>query len=346
MKKLIALTLVLLLALAAVACSQPAPAEPAPAEPAAPAEPETPAEPEAPAEPTVGKIAFFVKTPNNPFFVTMAEAAEATAKELGVEIYVDGPQAETEVEKQVAMVENAIAEGVGAIVIAPCDKTPLIPAIAQATKAGIPVINVDDFIDKDELAAAGGEIVSFIGSDNFAGGKLAGEAMGKAFEGQENVKIAVIEGMAGVPNSILRADGFKEALSAFANCEVVFSQPGDWDTQKGYDQATNAITANPDLKGIFCCNDQMAMGALSAAAAAGREDILIIGYDANTDAVEKVLSGELYGTVAQYPSDMGKQGVETAVKVMKGEAVEENVGTLILFIGADNAQDQLDGKLG
>jgi len=294
----------------------------------------------------LGTIAFFVKTPNNPFFVTMMEGAEARAAELGVEIILDGPQAETDVQAQVAMVENAIAQNVGAIVIAPCDKTPLIPVLVQAHEAGIPVINVDDFIDEGEITAAGGQILAFIGSDNFAGGKLAGEAMGKHFEGQDNVKIAIIEGMAGVPNSILRYTGFGEALGAFDNCEIVFSQPGDWDTQKGYDQATNAITANPDLAGIFACNDQMALGALAAAKALGREDIIIIGYDANDDAVELVLAGELYGTVAQYPSDMGRQGVEAAVAVMKGESIQKNIATLILFIGKANAQDQLDGKLG
>jgi len=291
-------------------------------------------------------IAFFVKTPNNPFFVTMMKGAQDSADEHGVEIYLDGPQAETDIQAQVAMVENAIAQGVCAIVIAPCDKTSLIPALVLAHEAGIPVINVDDFIDKDEVGAAGGQILAFIGSDNFAGGKLAGAAMGKLFEGQGNVKVAIIEGMAGVPNSILRYTGFAEALNSYPNVEIVFSQPGDWDTQKGYDQTTNALTAHPDLAGVFCCNDQMALGALAAAEELGRDDLVIIGYDANTDAVERVVAGDLHGTVAQYPYDMGRQGVDAAVKAMNGESLQEKIATLILFIDQSNAQDQLDGKLG
>ena len=295
---------------------------------------------------SVETIAFFVKTPNNPFFVTMMEGAQSRADELGVEIYLDGPQAETDVQAQVAMVENAIAQGVGAIVIAPCDKTPLIPALVLAHEAGIPVINVDDFIDKEEVNAAGGQILSFIGSDNFAGGKLAGAAMGQLFEGQGAVMVAIIEGMAGVSNSILRYTGFAEALNSYPNVEIVFSQPGDWDTQKGYDQTTNALTAHPNLAGVFCCNDQMALGALAAAKELGRDDLVIIGYDANADAVEQVVAGDLHGTVAQYPSEMGRQGVDAAVKAMNGESLQEKIATLILFIDQSNAQDQLDGKLG
>jgi len=342
MKKLLVLCLVLILSVSLVAC-QTQPSAPAPAtDPASGTEPGSEAE----GGGDLGTIAFFVKTPNNPFFVTMMEGAQARANELGVQIILDGPQAETDVAAQVAMVENAIAQGVGAIVIAPTDKTPLIPVLVRAHEAGIPVINVDDFIDKDELEAAGGHVVSFIGSDNFAGGQLAGRAMGEHFADQENVQIAIIEGMAGVPNSILRVTGFEDALSAFPNAEIVFSQPGDWDTQRGYDQATNALTAHPNLNGIFTANDQMALGAFAAAQALGRDDVVIIGYDANDDAVQMVLAGELFGTVAQYPADMGRQGVEAAVAAMRGESVAENIATLILFINQANAAAQLAGELG
>ena len=342
MKKLVVLCLVLILSVSLIACQTQAPAttpatDPAPGNETAPA---------TEGGEDLGTIAFFVKTPNNPFFVTMMEGAQARANELGVQIFFDGPQTETDVAAQVAMVENAIAQGVGAIVIAPTDKTPLIPALVRAHEAGIPVINVDDFIDEDELVAAGGQVLSFIGSDNFAGGQLAGQAMGNHFAGQEDVQIAIIEGMAGVPNSILRVSGFADAIENFPNVEIVFSQPGDWDTQRGYDQATNALTAHPNLSGIFTANDQMALGAFAAAQALGRDDLVIIGYDANEDAVQMVLAGELFGTVAQYPADMGRQGVEAAVAAMRGESVEKNIATLILFINQANAAAQLAGELG
>jgi ribose transport system substrate-binding protein len=280
------------------------------------------------------KVAFFVKTLNNPFFVTMQEGAEATAAELGIEVYVDGPPAETEVEKQVAMIENAIVDGYDVIVLAPCAKEPLVPVIAKAVKAGIPVINVDDFIDAGLLADADAEVAAFIGSDNFEGGRLAGAHMAELFAGKGAIEVAIIEGMAGVPNAELRRDGFKEGIAG-SELTVVASQPADWDVQKGFDVCTNILTANPGIQGIFCANDQMALGAIKAIAAAGKtDDIVLLGYDATDEGRAAVAEGTMVGTVAQYPDDMGVKAMELAKKIIDGEDYEANsfVPTLVELI--------------
>jgi len=347
MKKVLALVLTLVLVVFALsACAVPAPAPsasapasqsaaPAPSEPA----PSEPAKSEQPA--AAAKVAFFVKTLNNPFFVTMQEGAETKAKELGIEVFVDGPPAETEVEKQVAMIENAIVQKYSVIVLAPCAKEPLVPVVKKAFDAGIPVINVDDFIDETLLKNAGAEVAAFIGSDNVAGGKLAGEKMAEIFkDATGEVQVAVIEGMAGVPNSEKRRDGFLEGIKANAKIKVVAQQPADWDVQKGYDVAANIIQANKDLKGIFCCNDQMALGAIKAIEAAGKsKDITLIGYDATDEGRAAVKAGTMVGTVAQYPDDMGVKAMELAAKITKGEKYTANefIGTKVELITKENA---------
>lgn len=342
MKKILALVLALALVLSMAACAAPAPAPAAataaPAAATAAPAPAATAAPEAPAK--VAKVAFFVKTLNNPFFVTMQQGAEKAAKDLGLEVFVDGPPAETEVEKQVAMIENAIVSKVDVIVLAPCAKEPLVPVIKKAFDAGIPVINVDDFIDAQLLKDAGAEVVAFIGSDNFKGGELAGAFVGEQFKSETGeVQVAVIEGMAGVPNSELRRDGFLSGIKAFANIKVVAQQPADWDVQKGYDVAANIITANKDLKAIFCCNDQMALGAIKAVEAAGKTGkITIVGYDATDEGRAAVKEGTMGGTIAQYPDDMGLKAMELAAKIIKGGKYTPNefIGTKVELITKDN----------
>lgn len=344
MKKILALVLTFALIVAFTACAAQAPAaSSAPASSSAAASSVAPAESkpaESSAAAATGKVAFFVKTLNNPFFVTMQKGAEKAAKDLGIEVFVDGPPAETEVEKQVAMIENAIVQKYNVIVLAPCAKEPLVPVVKKAVDAGIPVINVDDFIDVKLLTDAKAEVAAFIGSDNFLGGKLAGEKMAELFkDATADVQVAVIEGMAGVPNSELRRDGFLEGIKGNAKIKVVAKQPADWDVQKGYDVAANIIQANKDLQGIFCCNDQMALGAIKAIEAAGKsETIKLLGYDATDEGRAAVKDGKMIGTVAQFPDDMGVKAMELAAKIIKGEKYEANqkIGTKVELITKDN----------
>jgi len=331
MKKALVLVLVLAFTLVAfVGCTQSeAPAMEEKEEVAEVEEVEEAAEP--------AKVAFFVKTLNNPFFVTMQEGAEATADKLGLEVFVDGPPAETEVEKQVAMIENSIVAGYDVIVLAPCAKEPLVPVIAKAVEAGIPVINVDDFIDADLLAASGAEVAAFIGSDNFEGGRLAGAHMAELLGGQGEVEVAIVEGMAGVPNAELRRDGFLKGIEG-SDLKVVAQQPADWDVQKGYDVTANILTGNPNIKGIFCANDQMALGAIKAIEQAQLTgEITLIGYDATDEGRAAVAAGTMVGTIAQYPDDMGVKAMELAKKIIDGEAYTPNefVPTLVELITAD-----------
>lgn len=289
-------------------------------------------------------FAFVMKTLNNPYFVTMEEGADeaiAAAAEDGitVNVSVQGPEKETESEKFVQMCENAIASKVDVLIITPSDSQAVVPVIKKANDANIPVITIDSRVDMDLLEQEGGSVVTFIGSDNYAGGVLAGEAMVDIFKDESGeVEVAILEGITGHETANNRKGGFVDAVEG-SNLNIVASQPADWDQAKGYDVFANMLTANPNIKGVFACNDMMALGAMEAIENAGRTGtITLIGFDAQDLAKEAVLAGTMYGTVAQYPAEMGKIGVETAIQIMEdpNATIDEEIPTKVELLTKDN----------
>ncbi|MGI6169789.1 MAG: sugar ABC transporter substrate-binding protein [Christensenellales bacterium] len=267
-------------------------------------------------------FAFVMKTMNNPYFVSMEEGVKeaieaAKAEGKTVNVSVQGPEKETESEKMVQMCENAIASQVDVLIMTPSDSQAVVPVIKQANDANIPVITVDSRVDMDLLEQEGGKVVTFIGSDNYAGGKIAGETMVELFKDEEGeVEVAVLEGITGHETANNRKGGFEDGVEG-SNLKIVASQPADWDQAKGYDVFSNMLTANPDIKGVFASNDMMGLGAMEAIENAGRTGtITLIGFDAQDLALEAVEAGTMYGTVAQYPVEMGKVAVEVAIKVI------------------------------
>jgi ABC-type sugar transport system substrate-binding protein len=146
-------------------------------------------------------------------------------------------------------------------------------------------------------------------------------------------EVLVIEGLAGNVTGKKRATGFADQLAKVApGLKIIASLPGDWDRQKAANITNDTLTRSPDLVAIFAANDGMALGAVEAARAAGKDKIIIIGVDGNSDAVKAINEGRLNASVAQLPYLVGKQAVENAAKVLKGEKVDEFifVETLVL----------------
>ena len=158
-------------------------------------------------------------------------------------------------------------------------------------------------------------------------------------------EVAIVEGKAGAVSGENRRDGAKAAFEE-AGLTIVESQPADWDRTKAYDLATNYITAHPDLKAIYCCNDTMAMGVQEAVEASGK-DIKVCGTDGNDDAIQSVADGKLCATVAQDPAAVGAKGLELMVQAveedlpMKPGAEVPTTGIDAILITADNAADYL-----
>ena len=322
MKKFLALILALAMALCLVACGQ----EAAPADDATPADAgET-------------EIVVVLKCVTSEYWKTVMAGCEAAGKDLGVKVSVIGPNAESDIEPQVAMIETAIGAGCSAIVCAPNDAGAAAGALQAAVDAGIPVLAVDTDVKMD------GE-TCFVGTMNdvaaYQGGLAAIEALGDAA-----TKAAIIYGQDGDNTSNMRRDGYQKA------CDEKGVEVPDGavltgkNTTDGGKQAMESLLEvfGDELSVVFCHNDDTAMGAASACADAGIDNIMIVGFDGNASAKENIKSGELPTfkmTIAQQPYVMGYTVIENALKAINGESVDAVVAADVAFITADNVADFL-----
>ena len=255
------------------------------------------------------KIGFSISTLNNPFFVTLSEGAKENASEKGAEISI--VDAQDDASKQASDVEDLIQQGVDIILINPVDSSAVGSAVESANAAGIPVITVDRSADS-------GEVVAHIASDNVAGGVLAGEYLLELVG--EGAKVAMLEGVAGSSAARDRGEGFLQAVDG--KVDIVSSLTANFDRGEGLTVMENMLQANPEIQAVFAQNDEMALGALEAIEASGK-DIKVIGFDATDDALAKIEEGKLAASVAQKPEEIGKSAIDTAITHLKGETVEE-----------------------
>lgn len=257
-------------------------------------------------------MAIVVSTLNNPFFVSMKDGAEAKAKELGYDLIVLDSQ--NDPSKELSNVEDLSVRGVKAILINPTDSDAVSNAIRIANRANIPVLTLD-------RGASRGDVVSHIASDNVAGGEMAGKFIIEKVG--EKAKVIQLEGIAGTSAARERGEGFMNSVKN-SQLDLLASQPADFDRSKGLNVMENLLAANGDVQAVFAQNDEMALGALRAVQASGK-DILIVGFDGTDDGIAAVKRGMLGATIAQQPALIGELGVETAAKVLKGESVEKNI---------------------
>jgi ribose transport system substrate-binding protein len=282
------------------------------------------------------RIALVMKTANNPFFIEMQKGAEEAAKKLNVELVVQAAEREVDVEKQMQIIENLIQTRVNALCVTPSGSREIVPAIEKANRAGIPVVIVDTRVDAKALAESGGKVATFIGSDNYEGGKLAGEFLAKRLGGKGQV--AVLEGIPGHETGDSRLRGFREALKASPGVEIVASQTANWERDQGFNVFQNILQSHPEVQAVFACSDLMALGAVEAIAAAKKTgQIAVVGFDASSEARDAVLKGTMDATVAQSPAQMGALAVENAVKLLKGEQVNAEFVVPIKLITKENA---------
>ena len=258
------------------------------------------------------KIGLSVSTLNNPFFVTLSDGVKEQAKDSGSEVIV--VDAQDDASKQASDVEDLIQQGVDLLIINPTDSEAVVSAVESANSSNIPVITVD-------RSAEGGEVVSHIASDNKAGGVLAGEYMLELL-GEDNAQVAELEGIAGSSAARDRGAGFNEAVDG--KVDIVAKQTANFNRAEGLTVMENILQANPDIKGVFAHNDEMALGALEAIQSAGK-DIQVIGFDATDDAVKSVQDGKLSATIAQKPEEIGKKAMEAAVATLNGEDVDADI---------------------
>lgn len=315
MKRFLIFTHLLVIALLVLSACQPAGTEEAGTTPEAGTgtTPEAETQPAGDGGQTIGLV---ISTLNNPFFVTLRDGAQAAADESGAELIIVDAQDDSA--RMVSGIEDLVNRGVDAIIINPTDSDAVVPAIQTANNAGIPVFTVD-------RGANGGEVVSHIASDNVAGGQMAAEFLCEAIGGEGSV--VELQGIAGSSAARDRGQGFNDYMSSqCTGVQIVAQQTANFNRDEGLTVFENILQAQPEIDGVFAHNDEMILGAIQAAQAAGRaEAITFVGFDAIDDAVQAVEDGSLAATVAQQPELMGEMAVETAVSHLNGQTVEANI---------------------
>lgn len=269
-------------------------------------------------------VALVLKTLNHPFFVDMRRGAQDAADRLGVQLQVQAAEREVDVEKQMQIVENLIQTGIDVLCITPSGSREIIAALVKARDAGVPIIVVDTRIDAKAAADAGVQAATFIGSDNYEGGKLAGEHAIAISGG--NARVAILEGIPGHETGDSRLRGFRDAVKAAPGVAIVASQPANWERDQGFNVFQNMLQAHPDITLVFAASDLMALGAIEAIAAAGKTgSIRVIGFDALDDAKKAIEAGTMAASVAQFPYEMGKAAVESAARLVQRETLPAEI---------------------
>ncbi|MEV7730319.1 sugar ABC transporter substrate-binding protein [Streptomyces sp. NPDC087917] len=276
-------------------------------------------------------VCLVMKSLGNEYFQAMQKGAEAHVKQRGdLDLKASGIQNETDIDGQVAAINGCITDQAAAIVVAPADSRALVAPLGRAAKAGIKVINIDVKLDDGALKAAGLDI-PFVGPDNTEGARLSGEALGKALG--KGGKVVILEGNPGAANAQQRKAGFEAAAKA-AGLEVVDSKTAHWETDEAYTVTGNWLTSHPDIQGILASNDSMALGAVKAVQGKPGSKIKIVSFD-NIEAIRPyVKDGTVLATVDQYGAEQAADGIDEAMKAVKGEQPQAWVKTKLTVVTA------------
>jgi ABC-type sugar transport system substrate-binding protein len=259
----------------------------------------------------------------------MRSGAQQAAKDEGVKLLIADAQNDSATQQD--DVQNFVTQQVDAILVNPVDSEAIVPSIQAANQANIPVIALD-------RGASGGEIATLIASNNVEGGTMAGEELIRLVG---SGPVAQLEGIPGASPTRDRGQGFEEAINGQSAVELVASQTANFDRAEGLDVTENIMQSNPEIKGIFAQNDEMALGAVRALGGRAGTDVKIVGFDGVEDALNAVQDGKMNATVAQQPDKIGSLGVENAMKVIDGESVPKNIPVEVKLVTKENVSQFL-----
>lgn len=270
-----------------------------------------------------GTIGYTTMSLTNPFFKVIGDAMTEEARQHGYDVLV--VSGDDDVSKQANQIDDFIVKGVQAIVITPCDPRSIGAAIRRANEKGIPVFTNDTGYDGED-----GDVVCHIATDNFQGGRLAGEAMVKLLKDTGGSIMIVHKSEA--QSCQLRVAGFQEVIDAHnaahadAKIEVVTTQEGKGAREAGYEVTKDAIVAHPDLVALFAINDPSALGARAALEEAGKQDqVTIIGFDGELAGKQAIRDGKILCDPIQFPDQMGRTTVQQIVAFFDGEDVPAEI---------------------
>jgi erythritol transport system substrate-binding protein len=255
-----------------------------------------------------GKLMVII-TPShdNPFFKSEAVGAEAKAKELGYDTLV--LVHDDDANKQNELFDTAIARGAAAIVLDNAGADATIAPVQKAKKAGIPSFLIDREINKNGIA------VSQIVSNNYQGAKLGGEEFVKLM-GEKGPYVELV-GKESDTNAGIRSQGYHDVIDQYTDMKMVARQSANWSQTEAYEKMESIIQASPEIKGVICGNDTMAMGAMAALKAAGKGNVIVVGFDGSNDVRDSIIAGDIKATVLQPAYRIAQMAVEQADKYLK-----------------------------
>ena len=280
------------------------------------------------------RVALVMKSLANEFFLTMEKGArEHHAKNAArYELLASGIKDELDVNAQASLVEQMIAQKADAIVLAPADSKALVAACKRAVDAGVVVVNIDNRLDAAVLAERGLRI-PFVGPDNRKGARRVGEHLAGTL--QRGDAVAIIEGVPTTFNAQQRKLGFQDAIEA-AGLRLVASQSGDWEMAKANQVAAALLGEHPELKAFLCANDNMALGAVAARKAAGKEGtVRIVGFDDISAVAELVKARQVLATADQHAGELAVFGIEFALEALEKKSPPADRETPVDLVTAE-----------
>lgn len=283
------------------------------------------------------KVGAVVISLTNPFWANMKDYYEAAGQELGIDIDVQTGTTEGDTASQLDVLMTMADMDYDVIIVSPIDGTNLIPGIVKCNENGVKVINLGPGVDVAALEDAGGYLDATITvAFTEQGETVANDMISRLPDGGQ---VAIIAGLAGAGQSEGRTSGAKEVLEAAEGIELVAVQNCDWDATLAYDATKALITEYPDLKGIFCCNDTMALAAVEALAAEGKEGVLVYGVDFTDDARAAITEGTMTGSMSYSSQRYTKAALQMAVMLNEGETFESSVYLPLTLVNVDNVAD-------
>ncbi|ACO74024.1 RbsB protein [Laribacter hongkongensis HLHK9] len=264
------------------------------------------------------RIALVMKSLSNPYFIEMEKGARQAQTENRAELFVKAVGLETSIDQQIQFIDDIINNKLAdAIIIVPADSSRLAPVIARAHKAGIHIINLDTRLDADALAQEGIGPLPFIGVDNHRAAYKAAAHLAASLPPKSEV--AIIEGNSNAINALRRSEGARQALEA-AGMRLVPSQ-SSWTIEQAYEITGNLLKQNPELRGIYCISDLIALGVIRYLADHGIRQVKVAGFDGIAQARAALASNQMVATVDQRPAEQGYLSVKAALDAIAGKPV-------------------------
>ena len=270
------------------------------------------------------KIGYIAKNTTNPYMVAQGEGVTKAGEDMGFEAIVQAPTTADSVEEQVKLMEDMITQGCNAIIVHCADSNGIMPGVRKAQEAGILVVTIGTPAAEDTFLRTG---VNY-----YETGYVIAQLLAEALGGEG--KLIILEGPAGAANAIERLNGIKDGLADYPDVEIVASQTANFKRTEGMAVTENLLTKYDDVDGIIGANDESALGAIQALKAAGKDDVLVCGFDGSVDATNAILNGEMYASYNTDPYGSGYAACAYIVNYLNDGTEPE--GAFIPFPSAQN----------